>query len=154
MSTQLMNRPRAKGRSPQTLVHRAARIASGVLLATSLACGGDSTAPETIEGTYTLQTIDGQALPAIVDQDETEKNEITAGSIKLGAGTTFTITLTLRTTIGSEVVTITDGTTGTWTRSGSTVTMRTTDGVVIPARLSANALTVGEDDGFVWVFRR
>jgi hypothetical protein len=74
------------------------------------------------------------------------------------AGTTFTIKLPLRSTVGSRVDTLSGESTGTWTRSGSTVTMNATDGEVTAAVISDATLTVNVDDGgggtVTWVFRR
>lgn len=134
-----------------------ARFGCCVLLVASVACG-DSTGPKAIEGIYALRTIGGNPLPAVIEQNRTEKNEITAGSITLGAGTTFTIKLSLRTTAGSRVDMLSGESTGTWTRSGSTVTMNATDGEVTAAVVSGATLTVNVDDGgggtVTWVFRR
>ena len=33
------------------------------------ACGDDIIGPEDVAGTYTLQSIDGEALPAVVEED-------------------------------------------------------------------------------------
>ena len=81
MSTHRLNHQRGRVHDQQSLFHRGARLAAGVLLAGSVACGGDSNAPETIEGTYTLQTIDGRPLPVVLGQDANEISEITAGEV-------------------------------------------------------------------------
>lgn len=157
MSIHLLNHLQGRGHTPRSLSHRAARLSASLLLAASLACGRDSTAPVPIEGTYTLQTIDGRPLPAAIAQDAGVKDEITAGSITLVAGSAFTLNLAVRETSGSQVLTMTAVVQGTWTRSGATVTITTPDGVSTSGVLSGRTLTLaGVAGGGVvpWVFRK
>ena len=134
--------------------------ALGVLFAAAvLACGdsGDSTSPESIEGVYTLQTIDGDALPAVVYQDTEGMVEITAGAITLGPGTKWSISLTARATVAAVVTTNTEKLDGTWSRAGSTLTLTSADGDVETLVLSGSTLTLQAeiDSGMApWVFRR
>ena len=134
--------------------------ALGVLFAAAvLACGdsGDSTSPESIEGLYTLQTINGGALPAVVYEDEAAKVEIVAGAITLGPGTKWSISLTARATLDADVSTNTETLDGTWSRSGSTLTLTSADGDVETLVLSGSTLTMQAeiDSGMApWVFRR
>ena len=137
--------------------HRAARLASGVLLAASLACGDDSTSPGTIEGLYTLRTIGGKPLPGVIAENSSEKTELTSGSITLGANGVFTLALAYRRTVGINAIESAGTSTGTWTRSGSTVTMRSGEGGVVPGTLSGTTITVnmpGVSSSVVWVFRK
>ena len=134
--------------------------ALGVLFAAALlACGdsGDSTSPESIEGVYTLQTINGGALPAVVYEDEAAKVEIVAGAITLGPGTKWSISLTARATLEGVVSTNTETLDGTWSRSASTLTLTSADGDVETLVLSGRTLTLQAeiDSGMApWVFRR
>ena len=134
--------------------------ALGVLFAAALlACGdsGDSTSPESIEGVYALQTINGGALPAVVYEDEAAKVEIVAGAITLGPGTKWSISLTARATLDADVSTNTETLDGTWSRSGSTLTLTSADGDVETLVLSGSTLTMQAeiDSGMApWVFRR
>src|SRR5262245_19602438 len=107
MSANLLQ-PRS-GQRPRTQrwLRGTLRLGVGSLLAASLACGGDSTGPEGIEGTYTLKTMAGQSLPVTVLEDETGKFEITAGSITLTSPNAFTMSLTFRQTTGTQVTTLT-----------------------------------------------
>ena len=146
-----------QGPHPQSLSRRTIRLGCAALLTALLACGGDSTGPEPIEGTYVLQTMGGRSLPVVVLQDGSEKEEITAGSITLGTPNVFTMELTFRQTIGTQVYTLTSDADGAWSRSGAIVTM-TVDGESVTATLSGRTLTISEpveDLGTVeWVFRR
>ena len=134
--------------------------ALGVLFAAAvLACGdsGESTSPESIEGVYALQTINGGGLPAIVYEDEAAKVEIVAGAITLGPGTKWSISLTARATVDADVSTNTETLDGTWSRSGSTLTLTSADGDVETLVLSGSTLTMQAeiDSGMApWVFRR
>ena len=132
--------------------------ALGVLFAAAvLACGGDSTSPESIEGVYALQTINGGALPAVVYQDDAGKVEVVAGAITLGPGTKWSISLTARATLEGVVSTNTETLDGTWSRSASTLTLTSADGDVETLVLSGRTLTLQAeiDSGMApWVFRR
>jgi hypothetical protein len=142
----------------QPRLRRTIRLAFGALLVASVACGGDSTGPEPIEGTYALQTMGGQSLPVTVLQDETGTYEITAGSVTLTAPNAFTLKLTFRQTTSARVNTVTSAADGTWTRSGESVTLTTSEGDLIMASLSGRTLRMmgeAEDLGAIeWVFRK
>ena len=131
--------------------------ALGVLFAAAVLACGDSTSPESIEGVYTLQTINGGALPAVVYQDDAGKVEVVAGAITLGPGTKWSISLTARATVAGEVSSNSETLDGTWSRSGSTLTLTSADGDVETLELSGRTLTLqAEIDAGVapWVFRR
>ena len=151
--------PVRSGRSSrsQSLFRRTIRLGFGAILAASLACGSDSTAPEAIEGRYVLQTIGGRSLPVVIEQDESEKFEITAGSFTLSAPNVLTAEFTFRETTGATVSVLTSEVNGTWSRSGATVTL-TVDGEALSATLSGGILRIMEDpeDGGMgeWVFRK
>ena len=157
--SRLRRHPRS-GRWPHlhSLTRYTLRLGVGALIAASLACGGsESTGPESIEGTYTLQTMGGRALPVLVLEDEDGKLEITAGSVTLRSPNAFTMALTLRQTSGTLVSTITSQAAGTWTRSAANVTL-TVEGEAVFATLSGGTLRLmedAEDLGVVeWVFRK
>lgn len=138
-------------------LHRAAWLASGILLAASLACGDESTSPVAIEGRYTLRTIGGKPLPSVIAEDSIEKTELTSGSITLDVNSVFTLALAYRRTRGILVIESAGTSTGTWTRSGSTVTMRSGEGGVVAGVVSGAAVTVnmpGAQGNVVWVFSK
>ena len=156
-----VSQPARSGRVPrlQSLSHLAVRLGCGAFLAASLACGKDSTGPgpEAIEGRYTLQTIGGKSLPVIVVEDESETIGITAGAVTLSAPRTFTMELTLKETTAEGVSFVTDQVSGTWTRSGATVSL-TVDGEVVSATVSGGTLRLTDGAGGPgmgeWVFRK
>jgi hypothetical protein len=137
---------------------RAACFASGFLLAASLACGDDSTGPANIEGLYTLRTIGGKPLPVVIAEDSIQTIEVTSSSITLGANSAFTLAQAFRTTRGVQSVLSSGTATGTWARSGSTVTMHLSSGATVPGALSGTTITVNmpgpSGTVVVWIFRK
>ena len=88
------------------------------------ACGSDSsTEPSAIVGTWTLQTINGSALPFVLEQSATEKSEILSEVVTISAGGTFTESTTLRSTVNGTVTTQSFPDGGTYTVSGSTLNL-------------------------------
>ena len=137
--------------------HPAAWLAAGILLAASLACGDDSTSPANIEGVYTLRTIGGKPLPSVIAEDSVEKTELTSGSITLDANSVFTLALAFRRTRGILAVESSGTSTGTWSRSGSKVTMRSGEGGVVSGAASGAAITINmpaAQGTVVWVFSK
>ncbi len=126
------------------------------------ACGDDNgpTAPADITGTYPLRTINRATLPYTVFQLGTSKYEITAGSAELNAGGTFTLSVSSRETIDGQAQPIESyECAGTYTRSGSNVTLNvtTSDANCDPGPstgvISGTTLTVTEE-GLTFVFRK
>ena len=117
------------------LVTATAVLAGGLLTA----CG-DSTGPESVAGTYILQTVNGEALPVTVQGDV-----LSAGSIQLNSAGTYTVSLT----IDGQAESGTD----TFTVDGSTVTFLDEGDVDFTETVSGDTLTI-VDDGFTFVFRK
>ena len=116
-----------------------------LILATAVLAGGllpawgdDPTGPESVAGTYILQTINGEALPYLVQVGFS----VTAGSIQLNSDGTYTISLTV-TGLGAQIIT------GTFTVDGSTITLD--DGTT--GTVSGDTITVVAD-GDTFVFRK
>ena len=93
------------------------------LLVGVAACGGDSTGPGSIAGRYTLQTINGNPLPFVVNQVGADKIEITAAHINLNADLTCSENVTLRRTIGGNVSTEVKTDVGTYTINNQALTL-------------------------------
>jgi hypothetical protein len=92
------------------------------------ACGGDKvTAPENINGSYTLRTVNGTNPPNVIYQDQTYKVEVTDGTLTLGTNSSWSGTLGGRiTTLATGSINDFSGASlsgGTYTRSGSTLTL-------------------------------
>ena len=103
------------------------RALTTLLLFAVAACGGDkTTGPNAaIGGTYTLETVNGKSLPAVLIEDTEEKDEVTAGSIFLGPNSRWNIELTLLVTDLTDHTAISIGlaTTGSYTTNGSSITL-------------------------------
>jgi hypothetical protein len=133
-------------------------LLAAAVLGMSLAACSDSTGPDnTAEaaGVYLLQTIDGQNLPVIVDQQGQDMAEVTAGTVTLDTDLSFDDVTELRITEGGVVTTESDVVAGTWTMTGNTVRLN-------PGNASAD-YTMSWDgadqltqlfNGFTLVYRR
>lgn len=123
-------------------------LAFAVLFAVVLsACGGgdDSTGPGSanISGTYTLRTINGRSLPATVFQAGADRVEVLSGNVTLTDGGTYTTQNTVRTTFGGVASTESETDAGTYTRSGTALTFRSSDdGTTVSGTVSNGAITV------------
>ena len=112
-----------------------------------------STEPESIYGTYDLQTIAGQPLPYVLFQSGADKMELTAGHQRLNSDMTYSSSATLRVT-ESGAVEIWPGTTaGTYTVNGSSLTFTPSDHDLEPytGSLFDKTLTIIEE-GLAFVF--
>jgi hypothetical protein len=104
-------------------MHRGATLlAAGCWLAVG-ACSDTaaSSDADAAVGVYSLQTVNGQLLPVIIDQQGSNVAEITQGSVTLDADRSFDDVTLVRFTISGAVSTETDAATGTWSLSGRTV---------------------------------
>jgi hypothetical protein len=118
-------------------------------------CGSDgSTAPTptSIAGTWNLTSVNGAALPFVV-QAANPKLEILSEQLVLNTNGTFTQTAQVRITEGTAVTNQAIADAGTWTLSGTAATFVWNDGSTGTATVSGNKFTVGED-GFSFVFTK
>lgn len=127
-------------------------LAAAAALVALTACG-DSTGPNAHVGVYTLQTINGQNPPVVVDQDATTTVEVTSGVVTLNENGTFSDRIDFRVTEGTSVVNDFDIATGTYTLSGNTVTFNVAGGGSYSMVLSGITLTQ-TDIGFTLVYRK
>jgi hypothetical protein len=120
------------------------------------ACGSDSnTAPtqSSIAGTWALVSVNGTALPVIV-QATNPKVEILSEQLGITAGGTFTQTGQARLTQGTTVTTQAYADAGTYTLSGTAAVFRfNSDGSSGTGTITGNTLTVG-DAGFSFVYQK
>ena len=137
-------------------------IAAVVALVALGACGGGdkSTGPSgTIAGTYSLKTVNGAALPAVVVQIGADKLEVTSGSVTMNSDNTFNGVTAFRETSSGVVDESSAVCSGTYSRSGSNVTFTETEtedcGGSYPGTWSnGNTLTVTFAPGIQAVFRK
>ncbi|MEO5509088.1 MAG: hypothetical protein ABIV28_08050 [Longimicrobiales bacterium] len=144
-------------------LHRSSAIALTIVAALAAACAGDATTEPKVDvtGTYTLASINGKAMPykdayTFFENGVTKSDSTFAldGSITLNANHAFVLAVTFRDKIyaGSTVFvdeTYTDHASGSWTLSGTTLTVTdVTDGVsnTVPATLVGNNITIAVAD--------
>jgi hypothetical protein len=136
----------------------AAKILLAVVMGFSLGACHDtaaSTGPDAAVGVYTLQTIDGQPLPAIVDQVGNDIAEVTQGSVTLDGDMTFDDVTVLRITQAGVVSNETQAAAGTWTLSGRTLELNPSDGSgVYELTWDGNDELTQTFQGFTLVYRR
>ena len=130
-------------------------------LAGAVALGGcgddDGTGPDNnIEGTYTLETIEGEELPVTVIEFEGVKIEVLSGNVRLMDDNEFTASLSFRETTDGETTTYTQTDSGTWSRSGNTVTFSYEDAELDDdvATYSDGRLTLEVEGGLTLVFEK
>jgi hypothetical protein len=120
------------------------------------ACGG-SDAPtgggSGTAGTYTLSAVNGQALPATILSNQGGTFAIVSGTMTIGGDATFVERATIRTTSGAQVTTNQVQTNGTYSASGTVLSLRYTDGSTATATLSAGVLTRVKGDAS-YAYRR
>ena len=127
------------------------RFVASVLLVMLAACGGDSTGPNgDLTGSYTLRTVNGANVPAVLYQDSQEKDELTGGNINLNADKTWSGTLSTRVTdlTSGGVGTFSAPAGGTYSSSGGTITLTEAGGASqLTGSVSAGTLTISADLG-------
>src|SRR5687768_9186199 len=105
----------------------ASRLVCVVAIAVLSACSSEKPAGPTasIEGVYSLQTVNNQALPYIVEQGTSGgvpfKSEITTGTATLSANHTYSLNFEVRETTGSTVTITHFADNGGWTQNGSSL---------------------------------
>lgn len=129
-----------------------------VALATGVACSLDTsnnTGPlvGSLSGTYSLQSINGSALPfGIVGHDTTQL--IDTDSLTLGPAGDWTETVRYRQTVGTAPTTNESfGLVGVWTRSGNSLNFRTNQGLLYIGTATDTTLLLS-DAAYNYVFKR
>jgi hypothetical protein len=133
------------------------RLLSLTLALALIACGDDdSTSVPTnasVAGTWNLQTVNGSALPFTLSASS-PKIELLSSSVNVTANGTWTSTTQTRTTIGTQATTASSTQSGTYTLSGSAVSIRSTDGTTVQAgSVSGNTLTLAQT-GLTFVYQK
>jgi len=122
------------------------RLVGSALLVMLAACGGDSTGPNAdVTGNYTLRTVNGGNVPAVVYQDTLEKDELTSGNITLNADKTWTGLLSARITdlTSGAANTFSAPASGTYTNASGTLTLTDgTDGSKLMGSVGGGTLTI------------
>ena len=128
------------------------KLIGSILLAMVVACGGDkATGPNaSITGNYTLRTVNGNAVPAVVFQNTTEKEELTAGNVNLNADRTWSGSLSLRSTnlTNGATATLSLPANGTYTNNNGSITLTdASDNSQLTGTVGGGTLTIVGDTG-------
>ena len=131
-----------RGPARRSTVRLAAALVPAALIA---ACGGGdkATGPgDGVVGTYALQSVNGQSLPMqLGTTDDGRAVAITTGSVDLRSDKSYVTALTFRFTGRGQSSSQSQQDTGTYTASGSSVTLRSTDGTTTTATVAGGRLT-------------
>lgn len=136
-------------------MNRLSKVLIGFSLAIA-ACGGDATSPGSVSvaGSYALQTVNGSPLPFIVLQIGADKVELLNETVTLSEGGTFTQQGALRVTESGFVSTESYADAGTYVRNGTAVAFEfNSDGSTGTGTISGNTITVAVS-GFSLVYRK
>jgi hypothetical protein len=147
--------------------------AFAISLAAFSACVKDASGPQdeavAVEGTYALEEVGGNALPATIyegpwnsgGQQIQVRLEMASGSLELDEEGSYTILMQIRITTGGKSGPASLSDTGSYTRSGDTVTFRSNKGAgdVFTGRLRNGSLTlqldiVGDRHAQIYEFRK
>lgn len=122
-----------------------------------IACGDDDgSGPDTatVAGTYTLRTVNGQNLPFTIIQQTGYKLEVLSDEYTLNSNGTFTTVATFRETEGTTVTTSSDTYSGTWTVSGSNVSLSSAAAGIETAAFSGGNTMTFSGNGVSAVYRK
>ena len=104
-----------------------ALLATGTAASLAAACG-DSFSPEGLAGTYSLQSVNEEALPATLAELGSNKLEAMSGTLVLSDDGTYNLTTQLRTTNSESTSTDTTSDHGDWESEGTEITLMDSDG--------------------------
>jgi hypothetical protein len=106
------------------------RLLAAITLVALAACGDSPTEPTaaSLAGTWTLQTVNGAAVPATVAGSGANRTDVSKGSVVLTAAGSYTQSVDLVTYTSGQPTTNTLGDAGTFSVSGSTITFTSSAG--------------------------
>ena len=130
------------------------RLLAACVALLAIACG-DSTSPSaSAAGTWTLQTVNGAPLPFVLLQVGADKLELTSDVITANSTGSFTQMTTLKTTEDGQVTTESIPDAGTYTQAGTAITFTfNSDGSTGTGTLTGNTVTVASQ-GYSLVYTR
>ena len=115
---------------------------------------GDSTGPSASpEGTHTLRTVNGGALPAVIVQVGSDMVEVTAGQVRVNGDGTASDSYTIRVTEAGQISSFTETDVGTWTLQGNNLRIAWASGITETFARSGDTLTM-ITEGITFVYRR
>ena len=114
----------------------------------------DATGPDDFLGIWRLETVSGQPLPFILEQDGSRKVELTGETVTLLASGRQTMVTSFRVTENGNVFTESIPAPGSYTINGSTLLlMFDNDEDEYTAIVNGNTMTI-DDIGLTFVYRR
>lgn len=130
------------------------RLLLPIVLAFAAACG-DTSGPDTGHtGLYTLHSVDGDPVPATLFAEGEDYIRVVSGTLTLEADGTFRAVSTLDYRFEGVAATETGSSTGTWSRSGTTVTFTGSEGDVITAEYDGSGQLTLSEEGSTLVYRK
>jgi hypothetical protein len=122
------------------------RILMAVVVMLSLACSDDDiVGSSTVNGTYTLRTVNGSQLPYTLPGGGAVKTEILQDAITLFQGGTFSRVRASRITENGQVTNESETDTGSYSLFGTSITLNSTaTGTPILATINGNTMTIVE----------
>ena len=126
-----------------------------LLLGLSIGCYSDSAAPtpSTVQGRYTLRTLDDRPLPAVFTEVSNLKLEFMRGVITLQPDLTFTDSTEMRRTENALARRIIDVAEGTYTRNGNVISLSSSRGEHYEVTFGGQTLTQ-DLAGVILIYRR
>jgi hypothetical protein len=125
------------------------------VVACSVACNNDGlTGSTTVNGKYTLRTVNGSALPYTISGSGSNKTEILDDAITLYEGFTYSRSAHSRVTVNGTASDVATSDAGSYSIFGTSITL--TSGIGGPGTLaidSGNSMTVSTA-GVTYVFRK
>lgn len=131
------------------------RLMIAFVVACSVACNNDGlTGSTTVNGKYTLRTVNGSALPYTISGSGANKTEILDDAITLYEGFTYSRSAHSRVTVNGTASDVTTSDAGSYSIFGTSVTLTSgTGGPTTLALVSGNSMTV-TTAGLTYVFRK
>lgn len=131
------------------------RLMIAVVVACSVACNNDGlTGSTTVNGKYTLRTVNGSALPYTISGSGANKTEILDDAITLYEGFTYSRSAHSSVTVNGTASDVTTSDAGSYSIFGTSVTLTSgTGGPTTLALVSGNSMTVSTA-GLTYVFRK
>ena len=128
-------------------------LLSLLLSAIVLSCD-NATGPDDLLGTWRVETVSGQSLPFILEQNGTRKVELTGETVTLLASGRQTMVTSFRVTENGNVFTESIPAPGNYTVNGSTLLLTfDNDDDEYTAIVNGNTMSI-DDIGLTFVYRR
>lgn len=119
-----------------------------------LSCSDTTTSPNSIVGTWRLQTVSGQSLPFTLEDDGVTKVELTGETVTLLATGRQTMVTSFRVTEGGSVFLESIPAPGGYTVNGSTLLLTfDNDDATYTAIVNGDTMTI-DDIGLTFLYRR